>query len=83
MNPTWIFLPPEACHALSADLPVQRVTAGSSRSLGLTEALADLPAHWELVLPVEAVTACAVQLPTQKARWLRSWPSWATSCASC
>lgn len=71
MNPLWIFLPPEACHALSADLPVQRVTADGSRRLGLAEALADLPAHWELVLPVEAVTACAVQLPTQKARWMR------------
>ncbi|MFI8735718.1 type II secretion system protein GspL [Ectopseudomonas toyotomiensis] len=71
MNPLWIFLPPEACHALSADLPVQRVTADGSRTLGLAEALVDLPAHWELVLPVEAVTACAVQLPTQKARWMR------------
>lgn len=30
-----------------------------------------LPAHWELVLPVEGVTACAVQLPTRKARWVR------------
>ena len=71
MNPVWIFLPPEACHALSADLPVQRVTADGSLTLSLAEALADLPAHWELVLPVEAVTACVVQLPTQKARWMR------------
>ncbi|WP_244597275.1 hypothetical protein [Ectopseudomonas oleovorans] len=47
MNPTWIFLPPEACHALSADLSVQRVTADGSRTLGLAEALADLPAHWQ------------------------------------
>lgn len=71
MNPTWIFLPPEACHDLSADLPVQRVTPDERRALSLAEALAELPVHWELVLPVEVVTACAVQLPTQKARWMR------------
>lgn len=70
MTPLWIFLPPEASHDLSADLSVQRVTADNSRSQSLSEALADLPLHWELVLPVEAVTACAVQLPTQKARWM-------------
>ncbi|MGE8501760.1 MAG: type II secretion system protein GspL [Pseudomonas sp.] len=71
MNPTWIFLPPEACHDLSVDLPVQRVTLDECRALSLAEALAELPVHWELVLPVEVVTACAVQLPTQKARWMR------------
>ncbi|QNH05052.1 type II secretion system protein GspL [Pseudomonas sp. B11D7D] len=71
MNPTWIFLPPEACHDLSAELPVMQVTADGSRAMSLAEALVDLPAHWQLVLPVEAVTACAVQLPTQKARWMR------------
>ncbi|MFN3770198.1 MAG: type II secretion system protein GspL [Ectopseudomonas guguanensis] len=71
MNPLWIFLPPAACHELGPALPVQRVTAEHSHTLSLAEALADLPAHWELVLPVEAVTACAVQLPTQKARWMR------------
>ncbi|WP_212630205.1 type II secretion system protein GspL [Pseudomonas sp. KB-10] len=71
MTPLWIFLPPEASHDLSADLSVQWVTADGSRALSLSDALADLPAHWELVLPVEAVAACAVQLPTQKARWMR------------
>lgn len=71
MNPTWIFLPPEACRDLSADLPVQRVTSDERRALSLAEALAELPVYWELVLPVEVVTACAVQLPTQKARWMR------------
>ncbi|MDH0098400.1 type II secretion system protein GspL [Pseudomonas sp. GD04158] len=71
MNQSWIFLPPEACHALSLELAVQRVTPEQSQALSLAEALRELPASWELVLPVEAVTTCAVQLPTQKARWLR------------
>lgn len=71
MKPLWIFLPPEACQGLSPELPVQWVTPGESRTLSLADALPDLPAHWQLVLPVEAVTACAVQLPTQKARWVR------------
>lgn len=57
MNPLWIFLPPAACHELGPALPVQRVTAEHSHTLSLSEALADLPVHWELVLPVEAVTA--------------------------
>lgn len=71
MNQLWIFLPPEACQGLSAELPVQWVTFTECRTLSLGEALRELPAAWELVLPVEAVTACALQLPTQKARWLR------------
>ncbi|ERI49934.1 hypothetical protein N878_27165, partial [Pseudomonas sp. EGD-AK9] len=71
MNQLWIFLPPEACQGLSAELPVQWVTFTECRTLSLGEALRELPAAWELVLPVETVTACAVQLPTQKARWLR------------
>ena len=71
MNQLWIFLPPEACQGLSAELPVQWVTFTECRTLSLGEGLRELPAAWELVLPVEAVTACAVQLPTQKARWLR------------
>ncbi|MGQ7958728.1 type II secretion system protein GspL [Pseudomonas sp. SP16.1] len=71
MTQLWIFLPPQACQQLSSELPVQWVTLAESRTLSLGEALAELPPAWELVLPVEAVTACAVQLPTQKARWLR------------
>lgn len=71
MKPLWIFLPPEACQGVSPELPVQWVAPGESRTLSLADALSDLPAHWQLVLPVEAVTACAVQLPTQKARWVR------------
>lgn len=71
MNQQWIFLPPQACLELSADLPVVCADPDGSVSLTLAEALAALPARWELVLPVEAVTACAVQLPTRKARWLR------------
>lgn len=71
MKPIWIFLPPEACQALSPELLVQWVGPGESRTLSLAEALLALPAQWQLVLPVEAVTACAVQLPTQKARWIR------------
>lgn len=71
MSQLWIFLPAQACQELSTELPVQWVTPGESRTLSLGEALDELPSAWELVLPVEAVTACAVQLPTQKARWLR------------
>lgn len=67
----WIFLPPQACQWLSTELPVLRVDAANCRALQLADALIELPARWELVLPVEAVTACAVELPTQKARWLR------------
>lgn len=71
MNQSWIFLPPQACQSLTPELLVQRVTPDENLTLSLAESLVDLPAHWELVLPVEAVTACAVQLPTQKARWVR------------
>lgn len=71
MNRRWIFLPPEGCQALGPELPVRLLAGDGVRTLPLTEALAALDGPWELVLPVEAVTACAVQLPTQRARWLR------------
>ncbi|SFP45036.1 type II secretion system protein GspL [Pseudomonas borbori] len=71
MNRMCVFLPPAACAGASAELPVQRVREGDSQCLPFAEALAGLTEAWTLVLPVEAVTACAVRLPTQKARWLR------------
>lgn len=71
MSQTYVFLPPAACVGAQADLPVQRVVDGLSDSLMFSEAQSQLGGHWTLVLPVEAVTACAVNLPTRKARWLR------------
>ncbi|MDX1298243.1 MAG: type II secretion system protein GspL [Pseudomonas sp.] len=71
MSQTYVFLPPAACAGAQADLPVQRVIDGLSDSLMFSEVQAQLGGHWTLVLPVEAVTACAVNLPTRKARWLR------------
>ena len=71
MNRMCVFLPPAACAGALAELPVQRVREGDSQCLPFAEALAGLAGAWTLVLPVEAVTACAVRLPTQKTRWLR------------
>jgi general secretion pathway protein L len=71
MNQLYVFLPPAACAGARAELPVQRVREDDSRCLPFAEAVAGAGAAWTLVLPVEAVTACAVHLPTQKARWLR------------
>lgn len=71
MSQPYIFLPPTACAGARADLPVQRVVAGRSECLSFADAQAQLQGSWTLVLPVEAVTACAVTLPTRKARWLR------------
>lgn len=71
MSQTYVFLPPAACHGARADLPVQQVAAQYSSTLPFSDAQAQLGGSWTLVLPVEAVTACAVNLPTRKARWLR------------
>ena len=71
MSQTYVFLPPAACVGAQVDLPVQRVTGGVSDSLLFSDAQAQCGGNWVLVLPVEAVTACAVNLPTRKARWLR------------
>lgn len=71
MSQVCVFLPPNAYFDVSAELRVQRVQAQGSELLAFAEAVADLSGAWTLVLPVEAVTACAVRLPTQKARWLR------------
>ncbi|VXC60165.1 Type II secretion system protein L [Pseudomonas sp. 8Z] len=71
MNRQWIFLPPQACQGLNAELQVHLLAAGQVRVLALHEALAALDGAWQLVLPVEAVTACVVQLPTLRTRWLR------------
>ncbi|MDH1261648.1 type II secretion system protein GspL [Pseudomonas sp. GD03944] len=71
MSQTYLFLPPEASTGIQADLPVQRINGEHSQRMSFSEALAELAGAWTLVLPVEAVTACAVRLPTQKTRWLR------------
>ncbi len=71
MNQCYVFLPPAACAGAAADLPAQRVQGGRSERLPFAEAVAQVEVGWTLVLPVEAVTACAVRLPTLKARWLR------------
>ncbi|WP_425914417.1 type II secretion system protein GspL [Pseudomonas sp. GWSMS-1] len=71
MSQTYVFLPPAACVGAQADLLVQRVAGGVSDSLLFSDAQAQCGGNWVLVLPVEAVTACAVNLPTRKARWLR------------
>lgn len=69
MSQTYVFLPPAACAGAQADLPVQWVADGVSETLAFGEAQPG--GNWTLVLPVEAVTSCAVNLPTRKARWLR------------
>jgi general secretion pathway protein L len=71
MNQPYVFLPPQAVAGADPELPVRLVTGGRSRETVFSQALAGLVTPWTLVLPVEAVTACAVVLPTQKARWLR------------
>ena len=71
MSHITVFLPPAACATLQAELPVQRVQEGHVEQLSFEQAVAATGADWTLVLPVEAVTACAVSLPTRKARWLR------------
>ena len=71
MSHTYVFLPPAACAGAQADLPVQWVGDGVSETLAFSDAQAQLDSSWILVLPVEAVTSCAVNLPTRKARWLR------------
>ncbi|HBX55183.1 type II secretion system protein GspL [Pseudomonas sp. UBA2684] len=71
MSQLCVFLPPAACAGADAALPVWRVRQGDSQRLPFAAALAEPTGVWTLVLPVEAVTACAVRLPTQKARWLR------------
>lgn len=66
-----LFLPAAAATTGDDSLVVERVRAGVHDQLPFAEAVAALHEPWRLVLPVEAVTACAVQLPTQKSRWLR------------
>ncbi len=71
MSLVTIFLPAAAAVAVDETLTVHRVRAGVHDQVLLAEAMVDLDEPWRLVVPVEAVTACAVPLPTQKARWLR------------
>ncbi|CAD5109764.1 type II secretion system protein GspL [Zestomonas carbonaria] len=71
MNQACLFLPPEACDGAATELEVHCVQQGTTSVMSFAAALERLSPPWRLVLPVEAVTACAVQLPTQKARWLR------------
>lgn len=71
MTSTCIFLPPAAVSEVDPQLEVVRVITGRVERLAFSDALTGLEGPWRLILPVEAVTACAVRLPTQKARWLR------------
>ena len=71
MSQTYVFLPAAACTGAQADLAVQWVADGVSETQVFGAVQAQLGASWTLVLPVEAVTVCAVNLPTRKARWLR------------
>ncbi|WP_107328348.1 type II secretion system protein GspL [Metapseudomonas otitidis] len=71
MIQTSVFLPPQALQWVMGDLEVRLVSGGEVRRLPFADAVAAAGNNWRLVLPVEAVTACAVRLPTQKARWLR------------
>ncbi|MBD9424362.1 type II secretion system protein GspL [Pseudomonas sp. PDM15] len=66
-----VFLPPQACAETAADLPVWRVDGDICSQRPFAEALPREDQAWRLILPVEAVTVCAVQLPTTKARWLQ------------
>ncbi|BAN47763.1 type II secretion system protein GspL [Metapseudomonas resinovorans] len=71
MTQACIFLPVAACQQLDAELDVLLWQGGTSRRLPLARALEEVAPPWRLILPVEAVTCCAVRLPTQKGRWLR------------
>ncbi|MBF0673685.1 type II secretion system protein GspL [Pseudomonas sp.] len=71
MTETWVFLPPAAVWGVDPQLDVHWVRDGVCRSEPFEDVCAVLHGPWRLILPVEAVTSCSVQLPTQKKRWLR------------
>lgn len=71
MKQASIFLPAAAVTRVDGELEVWLVQGGDARQLPFAAAVTALSGDWRLVLPVEAVTACAARLPTQKARWLR------------
>lgn len=70
MSALCLFLPPAACAAVDPELPVRRVQNDAVEQLPFAAAVPSANQVWRLILPVEAVTLCAVQLPTTKARWL-------------
>ncbi|MCY1270387.1 Type II secretion system protein L [compost metagenome] len=71
MTQACIFLPVAACTQLDTELEVLLWQGGTGRRLPLARALEEVAPPWRLILPVEAVTCCAVRLPTRKGRWLR------------
>ena len=71
MNLPTLFLPPQACTQVAAELPVWQVDGDLCSQRPFAEAVPGAPRAWRLVLPVEAVTVCLVQLPTTRARWLQ------------
>lgn len=71
MKQASIFLPAAAVTRVDGELEVWLVQGGDARQMPFAAAVTALSGDWRLVLPVEAVTACAARLPTQKARWLR------------
>ncbi|QKE63711.1 type II secretion system protein GspL [Aquipseudomonas campi] len=71
MSALCVFLPPAACSVVDPELPVRRVQSGAVEPLPFATAVPAADQAWRLILPVEAVTVCVVQLPTTKARWLQ------------
>ncbi|MBT8764749.1 type II secretion system protein GspL [Metapseudomonas boanensis] len=71
MTQACIFLPVAACGGADAELEVVLWQDGSARHLPFARAVEEVASPWRMILPVEAVTCCAVRLPTRKARWLR------------
>ena len=69
MNSLWI--PPKAAVEFTLSTSVKWVEGELVEALELGEAITRLSAPWQLVLPVEAITACAVQLPKTRGRLLR------------
>ena len=66
-----VFLPPAASSEINLELIAQVLQDDQLQSLALTEVKARLNAPWQLILPVEAATCCAVQLPSTRKRWLQ------------
>ena len=71
MNQTWIFWLAKVGQPADTDSEVLCWSQGQAQRLSVGQALERVQGAWQLVVPVEVVTACAVHLPTTKARWLQ------------
>lgn len=66
-----LFLPPDTPGRIEDDLEVVCVSPGmQGRRMPFRDTVGSIGQPVALVLPVERVTACAVSLPTRRARWL-------------